>query len=151
VSYLWDVHSEIIGLFHSWGLRPIDLYLIFEKSSCKNQVRQTVFLASKNQFRNWFLAGYTGSKNSFQNRLKIQFAELDFSKLIFPKSSTDQHRVTNAGNNRENSSKQYPILTYMTQQKYSNLIHNEEKYFLKAHSYTGCIILKWTKLNDSEG
>ena len=35
-------------------------------------------------------AGYTGSKNSVRNRLKIQFAELDFSKLIFQKSSTDQ-------------------------------------------------------------
>ena len=31
-----------------------DLYLIFENSSCKNQVRQTGFLASKNQFRNLF-------------------------------------------------------------------------------------------------
>jgi len=31
---------------------PVDLYLIFEKSSCNNQVRQTGFLASKNQFRN---------------------------------------------------------------------------------------------------
>jgi hypothetical protein len=30
----------------------VDLYLIFEKSSCKNQVRQTGFLACKNQFPN---------------------------------------------------------------------------------------------------
>jgi hypothetical protein len=35
-------------------------------------------------------AGYTGSKNPVQNRLKILFVELDFSKLIFQKSSTDQ-------------------------------------------------------------
>ena len=35
-------------------------------------------------------AGYTGSKNPVRNRLKIQFVELDFSKLIFQKSSTDQ-------------------------------------------------------------
>ena len=35
-------------------------------------------------------AGYTGSKNPLRNRLKFQFAELDFSKLIFQKSSTDQ-------------------------------------------------------------
>ena len=54
---------------------PVDLYLIFEKSSCKNQVRQT---------------GYTGSKTPVRNRLKIQFAKLDFSKLIFQKSSIDQ-------------------------------------------------------------
>ena len=37
--------------------------------------------------------GYTGSKNSVQNRLKIQFIELDFSKLIFQKSNTDQQGV----------------------------------------------------------
>ena len=42
------------------------------------------------------LSGYTGSKNSAQNRLKIQFLELDFSKLIFQKSSTDQQGVWNA-------------------------------------------------------
>ena len=35
-------------------------------------------------------AGYTGSKNPVWNRLKIQFIELDFSKLIFQKSSRDQ-------------------------------------------------------------
>ena len=34
----------------------------------------------------WIFAGYTGSKNSVWNRLKIQFVELDFSKLIFQKS-----------------------------------------------------------------
>jgi hypothetical protein len=32
-------------------------------------------------------AGYTGNKNPVRNRLKIQFDELDFSKLIFQKSS----------------------------------------------------------------
>ena len=36
-----------------------------------------------------FFAGYTGSKNQVRNRLKIQFIKLDFSKLIFQKSSTD--------------------------------------------------------------
>ena len=35
-------------------------------------------------------ASYTGSKNPVRNRIKIQFVELDFSKLIFQKSSTDQ-------------------------------------------------------------
>ena len=38
-------------------------------------------------------AGYTGSKSPVQNRLKIQFGKLDFSKLIFQKSSTDQQGV----------------------------------------------------------
>ena len=31
-----------------------------------------------------------GSKNSVRNRLKIHFVEMDFSKMIFQKSSTDQ-------------------------------------------------------------
>ena len=39
-------------------------------------------------------AGYTGSRNPVQNRLKIQFVELDFSKMIFQISSTDQQRVS---------------------------------------------------------
>ena len=38
-------------------------------------------------------AGYKGSKNQVRNRLKIQFVENDFSKLIFQKSSTDQQGI----------------------------------------------------------
>ena len=38
-------------------------------------------------------AGYTGSKNPVWNRLKIQFVELDFYKLIFQKSIRDPQRV----------------------------------------------------------
>jgi hypothetical protein len=38
-------------------------------------------------------AGYTGSKNQVQNISRIKFVELDFSKLIFQKSSTDQQGV----------------------------------------------------------
>ena len=41
-----------------------------------------------------FFAGYTGSKNSVWNRLKFQFVELDFPKLIFQKSSWDQQGVS---------------------------------------------------------
>ena len=37
-------------------------------------------------------AGSTDSENSVRNRLKIQFVELNFSKLIFQKSSTDHQR-----------------------------------------------------------
>ena len=37
------------------NIPPVDLYLIFEKSSCKNQFRQTGFLVCKTQFQNWFL------------------------------------------------------------------------------------------------
>ena len=42
---------------------PYDLYLNFEKSSGKNLVRRTGFLAFKNQFRNIFFADYKGSEN----------------------------------------------------------------------------------------
>ena len=59
------------------------MYLIVEKSGWKDQVRQTRFLTYKNQFRNLFFVGYTGSKNPIQNRLKIQFVELDFFKIDF--------------------------------------------------------------------
>ena len=52
---------------------PVDLYLNFEKSSLTN----------------WIFVGYTGSKNQVRKRLKIQFVQLDFFKLIFQKSSTD--------------------------------------------------------------
>ena len=42
------------------------LYLIFEKSSCKNQFRRTGFLAWKNQFRNWFLQATQAVKIQFE-------------------------------------------------------------------------------------
>ena len=44
----------------------------------------------QNSISKLIFAGYTGSKNPVQNRLKQQFVELDFSKLIFQKSSRDQ-------------------------------------------------------------
>ena len=61
------------------------LICTFEKSSWKIQVQWTGFLACKNQFRNWFLQA--------TQAVKIQFVELDFFKLIFQKSSTDQQGV----------------------------------------------------------
>ena len=63
---------------------PIHLYLIFEKSSLMNWIFNLQKSISKLIF-----AGYTGCKNPVWNRLKIQFVELDFSNLIFQKSSTD--------------------------------------------------------------
>ena len=56
----------------------------FEKSSSTNWIFNLQQSILKLVF-----AGYTGSKNPVQNRLKIQFVELDFSNLIFQKSSTD--------------------------------------------------------------
>ena len=59
-------------------LPPVDLYLIFEKSSSSNWISNLQKSISKLIF-----AGYTGSKNPVRNRLKIQFVQLDFSRLIF--------------------------------------------------------------------
>ena len=44
----------------------VDVYLIFEKSSCKNQVQQTGFLVCKNQFQNWFLQAIQAVKIKFE-------------------------------------------------------------------------------------
>ena len=60
------------------------LYLISEKSSSINWIFSLQKSISKLIF-----VGYTGSKNPLWNRLKIQFIKLDFSNLIFQKSSTD--------------------------------------------------------------
>ena len=52
-------------------------------------------------------AGYTGSKNQVWNKLKIQSIELDFSKLIFQKSSTDQQGLESCKNQTFQCSLQY--------------------------------------------
>ena len=61
-----------------------DLQKIYPLLICtlflKNQVRQTEFFQATQAVKIQFEI----------NRLKIQFAELNFSKLIFRKSSTDQ-------------------------------------------------------------
>ena len=72
---------------------PVDLYLNFEKSS-----RTTTWIFSlQKSISKLIFAGYTGSKNQVKNRLKTQFVKLDFSGLIFQKSSTDQHGVNRIG------------------------------------------------------
>ena len=77
---------------------------VFTPSPLQNLVNDYLFLVTMNFTHietNWIFslqksisklifAGYTGSKNPVRNRLKIQFVKLDFSKLIFQKSSTDQ-------------------------------------------------------------
>ena len=55
--------------------------------NCLSPCRSVLELKKK------IFAGYTGSKNQVRNRLKIQFVVLDFSRLIFQKSSTDQQGV----------------------------------------------------------
>ena len=62
--------------------RPIHLYLlIFEKSE-KSSSTNWIFNLQKSISKLIF-AGYTGSKNPVRNRLKIQFVELDFSKIKY--------------------------------------------------------------------
>ena len=65
------------------------IYTEFLKSSSKNWIFSLQKSISKLVF-----AGYTDSKNPVWNWLKIQFVELDFPKLIFQKSSTDQQGVS---------------------------------------------------------
>ena len=83
---------------------PVDLYKISEKSICKNQAQQTGILvyckldlyclcSLQKSISKLIFVGYTGSKNPVWSRMKIHFVELDFFKLIFQKSSTDQQWV----------------------------------------------------------
>ena len=68
----------------AWSV--LDFWKIkLEKSSSANWIFSLQKSISKLIF-----AGYSGSKNQVWNRLKIQFLELNFSKLIFQKLSTDQ-------------------------------------------------------------
>ena len=66
----------------------VDLYLIFEKSSFKNQIEfdELNFLS----ILHLIFEGYTGSENQVSDGIKIQFVELDFSNLTFQKLSADQ-------------------------------------------------------------
>ena len=71
---------------------PLLICTWFLKKVVKIKSTNWIFSLQKSILKLIF-AGYTGSKNSVQNRLKIQFVELDLSKLIFQKSSTDQQVV----------------------------------------------------------
>ena len=69
-----------------WSITPICTWTL------KNQVG-TGFLACEKSISKLIFASYTVSKNPVRKRLNIQFVKLDFSKLIFQKSSTDQQGV----------------------------------------------------------
>ena len=80
-------HSRPQALTPCWSV--IDFWKNkFEKSSSTNWI----FNLQKSILKLIFV-GYTGSKNTFRNRLKIQLVKLDFSNLIFQKSCTDQQEV----------------------------------------------------------
>ena len=74
-------HSPYPSVLDFWKFK-------FKKLSLTNWIFNLQKAISKLIF-----AGYTGSKNPVRNRLKIQFVELDFSKLIFQKSNTDQQGI----------------------------------------------------------
>ena len=73
-----NIHSPCWSVLEFWKIK-------LEKSSLTNWIFSLQKSISK-----FIFAGYTGSKNQVRNRLKIQFFELDFSKLIIQISSTDQ-------------------------------------------------------------
>ena len=69
----------IVNLVELQALPPVDLYLIFEKLSSTNWI-----FSLKKSISKLILQ----ATQPVRNRLTIQFIELDFSKLIFQKSST---------------------------------------------------------------
>ena len=73
----WKSKSMKIPMWFWIDYRPIHLYLIFEKSSLKIQVRRTGFLTCKNQFQNWFLQATQAVKIQF----KSMFVILGFSNF----------------------------------------------------------------------
>ena len=75
------------------------------------QIRFTDYFMTKSISKLIF-SGYTGSKNPVRNRLKIQLVQLDFSKLIFQKSSTDQQGARSLANIYTPKAKQ---ITYKSQ------------------------------------
>ena len=77
---IWNISSCMSFLV---GINtPYPSVLDFWKIKFENQVRQTGFLTCKS-ISKWIFAGYTGGKNSVQNRPKIQFVGLDFSKIKY--------------------------------------------------------------------
>ena len=76
----------------------LSLPLLICTSILKNQVGKIKFDELQKSISKLIFAGYTGSKNQVRNRLKIKFVELDFSKLIFQKSSTDQQGDSHLAN-----------------------------------------------------
>ena len=77
-------HIGHMNLSPCWSVRE------FWKSKLENSSSTNWIFSQQKSILKLIFAGYTGSKNPVRNRLKIQFIELDFSKLIFQKSSTNQ-------------------------------------------------------------
>ena len=100
-SRLWtNDESALIGKELSILLTPCWSVLEFWKIKLEKSSSTNWIFSLQKSISKLIFAGYTGSKNPVRNRLKIQFVELDFSKLIFQKSSTDQQGASIHLNNR---------------------------------------------------
>ena len=72
----------------SASLTPYWSVLDFWKIKLEKSSSTDCLFSLQKSISKLIFAGYTGSKNPVQNRLKIQFVILFFSKLIIQKSST---------------------------------------------------------------
>ena len=84
--------AQRLGI-HSILLNPCWSVLEFWKIKLEKSSSTNWIFSLQKSISKLIFAGYTGSKNQVRNRLKIKFVKLDFSKLIFQKSSTDQQGV----------------------------------------------------------
>ena len=85
---------------------------------------------------------FAGSKNPVRNKLKIQFIELDFSKLIFQKSNTDQQGVIH--NNYINHNYLITVGVLMIQK---GMINGT---YLVLHTTKSAFICKFSELSFSD-
>ena len=83
----------MVNTKHETTLSPCWSVLKFWKINLEKSSSTNWNFSLQKSISKLIFAGYTGSKNQVQNRLKIHFIELDFSKLICQKSSTDQQGV----------------------------------------------------------
>ena len=98
VEFLWNSSLILIrilqvGNFSGKYIRWFWLQTLFWKINLEKSSSTNWILNLQKSISKLIFAGYTGSKNPVQNKLKIQFVELDFSNLIFQKSSTVQQGV----------------------------------------------------------
>ena len=89
----FGIHNLCFGFFSSFlwcaiTLSPCWSLLEFWKIKLEKSISMNWIFSLQKWISKLIFAGY-----QIRNRLKIQFVELDFSKLIFQKSSTDQQGV----------------------------------------------------------
>jgi len=81
--------SSYIKMYQNTWLSPCWSVLEFWKIKLEKSILTNWIFSLQKSILKLIFAGYTFSKNQVWNRLKIRSVELDFSKLIFQKSSTD--------------------------------------------------------------